>query len=192
MQKTPDLDFVSWKEFARMCEELAEKIEVDGQKYDSIVSISRGGHVVSRILSDLLGISIFNVSIQSYDALQQKEVQLTQKLGRYLEGQNILLIDEIVDTGITLQRAVAYLKRLRVKNVVTVALHVKPRTQFHPDYAARETTAWVVYPYEVRETMVNLYPIWKKAGWSKQKMAKVLTAGKFPKHQVEKYLDRLS
>jgi len=191
MSKMPELKFVSWRQFENLCFDLAVKLNEGGEKFDNIVSISRGGHVISRLLSDLLDVSIFNVSIQSYEALKQKELKLTQKLGQYLSDQRILLVDEIVDSGITLGRAKEYLKRLRAKEVISVALHVKPRAMVRPDYFARETNAWVIYPYEIRETYVSLGQIWQKNGVSIDNLKEVMVKEGFDRKKLE-YLENRS
>src|SRR3989338_809824 len=99
----PELEFVSWQRFHQDSFELAKLLSE--KKFDTIVSVSRGGHVLSRVLSDFLSLPIFNVSMKSYKGLENQEVALTQKLGQYLGGQRILLVDEIVDTCNTLARA---------------------------------------------------------------------------------------
>ncbi len=185
----PELKFVTWKEFEDLCFELAVKLNEGGEKFDNIVSISRGGHVISRLLSDLLDVAIFNVSIQSYEAMQQRELKLTQKLGQYLSDQRILLVDEIVDSGLTLGRAKEYLKRLRATEVVSVALHVKPRAIERPDYFARETNAWVIYPYEIRETYVSLGQIWQKNGKTAENLKEEMVKEGFDREKLE-YLEK--
>ncbi len=184
----PTLEFVSWKQFHLLCFELAKQLEEE-KDFDVLVSISRGGHVISRILSDFLSLDVLNVTIQSYEGINnQKELKISQKLGVNLQGQRILLVDEIVDSGRTLERALSYLRRIKVKDVVSTALHVKPRTSIYPDYFVVETSNWVVYPYEVRETVEGIVPLWKKAGLSYDEMVRKLRKGGFNKMMVEKYL----
>lgn len=188
MEQLPELEFVSWKQFHELCFELARKIKADGNSFDTLISISRGGHVISRILSDFLMLPIFNVSIQSYEALQQKELKINQKLGMFLDKQNILLVDEIVDSGRSLQRAYNYLRKIRVNEITTVSLHTKPHAVIQPDYYSAETTKWVVYPYEVRETINSLKPIWENAQLPLTDLRQKLIKGGFPEIFVDAYL----
>jgi len=181
----PDLLFVSWEEFYELSFELAQKIKNSGKKFDIIVSISRGGHVISRILSDLLGLQIFNVSIQSYEAMEQKRLTMLQKLNVFLDEQNILLVDEIVDTGLSLERAVSYLQRIRAKHVTSVVLHVKPHAQVRPDVFVVETAKWVVYPYEIRETWESLNIIGRKTGFSEEEVMQALIKGGMKERYLE-------
>ena len=105
--------YISWQKMHEMCFELAEKIvgvsEVELLRH--IVAISRGGLVVARILSDFLNLPIFNIAIESYEDIgKNKTPVITQDLGSAdFKGKNILLVDEICDTGKTFERAVGYL-----------------------------------------------------------------------------------
>lgn len=181
----PELEFVSWEEFHELSFELAKKLANEQTEFDTLVSISRGGHVVSRILSDFLKLPIFNVSIASYKDLRQDRVKLTQGLGKYFSGDKVLLVDEIVDSGKTLGRATRYLKRLGVSEIYSVALLVKPHAELKPDLFSRETSKWAVFPYEVRETIESLLPYWDRAGWTEEQIIDNLAAGGFDKSQVE-------
>src|SRR5690606_34701689 len=116
------------------------------------------------------------------------ELRLTQKLGLYLDKQNNLLLDEIVDTGKSFQRAIAYLNHLRSNSITSVSLHVKHHAIIKPDYFSAETTKWVVYPYEIQETIDSLKPIWLKAKLPTEDLQQKLIKGGFPKLFVDKYL----
>ena len=59
----PRLEFVGWVQLQQMCFELVHRL--DGLSFNVIVSISRGGHVVSRIVSDFLNLPLLNVTRSS-------------------------------------------------------------------------------------------------------------------------------
>ncbi len=158
--------FISWEKQHRMCFELTEKISKDtdkpeGLSLQKIVAISRGGLVVARILSDFLKLPIYNIAIESYeDVGKSKTPVITQDLGSAdIAGKNILLVDEICDTGKTFECAVEYLigifrgKSLRMK---TACLVLKSHSSFIPDYFCEKIDKWVIFPYEVRETVEQL------------------------------------
>lgn len=172
----PQLEFISWQRFHHDSFELAQLLAK--RKFDTIVSLSRGGHVLSRILSDFLLLPIFNVSVQ------------TQKLGRYLTGQRVLLVDEIVDTGKTLAAAQRYIQRLRTKEVFSVALYVKPQAKPVPDLFHNTSDKWVVFPYEVHETIQTLLPLWQKAKKPLADLRQRLLEGGIRTAYVDFYLPR--
>lgn len=67
------LHFISWENFHTSSFELAKKIQDSGEKFDTIVAISRGGLVLARILSDFLKLGIYNIAIESYLDIDQKK-----------------------------------------------------------------------------------------------------------------------
>jgi len=188
MKEFPSLEFITWQQFHHLCFVLSKQLELE-PSFDTIVSISRGGHVISRILSDFLKLNVLNVTIQSYkDINKRQETKITQKIGLSLKNKHILLIDEIVDTGLTLKKALNYLKRLGPSRVTSTALHVKPRTTIYPDFYATTTEKWVVYPYEVRETIESIRLILTSTKTNKSDFKKLLLNNGFPQEMIKHYL----
>lgn len=177
MGALPELVFVNWDEFHQMGFELSRKIKQLRPETCTIVSVARGGHALARLLSDFLKLPIFSVSIQSYQDLQQHELHITQELNVDLKGKNILLVDEIIDSGKTLARALEYLEDFDTLSVTSVSIHVKPEAIMKSDFYCDETTKWVVYPYEVRETIEALQPIWRSTGAGDDDLREALLKG---------------
>jgi len=191
MSQLPPLHFIGWDEFHHMGFELSKRLNETCPDAETIISVARGGHVLARLLSDFLKLPIFSVSIQSYQDLQQHELHITQELNVDLMGHHVLLIDEIVDSGKTLVRAMDYLQDFQPSKVTSVAMHVKPEAIARPDYYVAETDKWVVYPYEVRETIEALGPIWEKAGAGRADLEAKLLAGGIRQDWVETLLPRV-
>lgn len=51
---------------------------------------------------------------------------------------------------------------------MTLTPYIKPHTTYRPDYFSRETDAWLIFPYDIRETYDNFV----KEFQSKQKAHK--------------------
>lgn len=165
-----DLHFISWENFHSSSFALAKKIKNSGEKFDTIVAISRGGLVLARILSDFLDLPIFNIAIESYtDINKAKEPRVSQDIGSAeIKNKKILLVDEICDSGKTFERAVSYLNSVgaafrRPQGAETAPLQIKSaclvlksHSSFHPDFHKEIIDKWVVFPYEVRETIESL------------------------------------
>jgi hypoxanthine phosphoribosyltransferase len=188
MSSLPELTFVTWDEFHQMGFELARKIQETRPESCTIISVARGGHALARILSDFLKLPIYSVSIQSYEDLQQHELRITQELNVDLNNTNLLLVDEIIDSGKTLVRALEYLEEFRPKSVTSVALHVKPHAVRKSDLYIRELEEWVVYPYEVRETIEALKRVWASSGESMDHLKATLLEGGMNPLYVNTYL----
>jgi hypoxanthine phosphoribosyltransferase len=188
MSSLPELRFVSWKEFHDMGYTLAKQLKELRPESCTIVSVARGGHALARVLSDFLKLPIFSVSIQSYSDLQQHELHITQELNVDLRNKHVLLVDEIIDSGKTLVRALEYLEDFQLKSVTSVSLHVKPEAILKSDFYVDELTEWVVYPYEVRETIEALHPIWKAEGSGDEALKQVLIEGGIPAEWVDAFM----
>jgi len=160
---------VTWKDFEKECIALSKKIK--GLKIDKIIAISRGGLVASRILSDLLTVKISHISISSYKNLrQEKEPMISDVPKVNLKGKNILIVDDVSDTGKTLKRAIRYFKDLDVKTVYTTTPYIKPNTIQIPDFWTKKTNSWIIFPYEIKETAKTFVKLFK----SKEKASKKL------------------
>ncbi len=188
MKNLPQLQFITWPEFHDMGFDLAGQLKQTRPHSCTIVSVARGGHALARLLSDFLKLPIFSVSIQSYQDLQQQELRITQELNVDLKGRNVLLVDEIIDSGKTLVRAMDYLNDFGAGSITSVSLHVKPGAIRKSDFFVEETEKWVVYPYEVRETIEALQPIWEKCGHAPRHLRDTLLAGGLKPEWVDAYL----
>jgi hypoxanthine phosphoribosyltransferase len=184
-----DFQYLSWQGLHDLCFELFKKIEKKKLKFDRIVCISRGGLVVARIFSDFLDLPISNFTIVSYVRVGKTgKPRIAEKLGVDIKGEKILLVDEIVDHGTTLKKAIAYLKKLGPKKIVSLAPVLKPWTKIKPDFYVLETKKWIIFPYEIKETIEDV----KKMG--KEKRARREAPGQkflkigLPRKQVEYFL----
>lgn len=142
---------LTWQTLEKDCLLLAQKIQ--DTKVDEIISISRGGMVVSRMLSDFLNLPISHIAIESYvDLQQQKEPIITQVSSREFKGETILLVDELSDSGKTFERGLSYLQELPISKVYTAAPYYKEHTVHLPDFTVKQLDSWIIFPYEVKET----------------------------------------
>jgi hypoxanthine phosphoribosyltransferase len=160
---------ISWEQLENDCIMLAKQI--DGTKIDEIISISRGGMVVSRLLSDLLKLPISHIAIDSYANLHmEKEPIITQLSPREFNGERVLLVDDLSDSGKTFLRGLSYLKELPIAKVFTASLYYKSHAQYIPDFTMQKIDAWIVFPYEIRETREDIIKsLGKKEGLKKLK-----------------------
>jgi len=69
----------------------------------------------------------------------------------------VLVIDDVTDTGKTLEVAITYLKGCNPKEIRTAVLRYKISSTFCPDYyASREHEwRWIIYPWAVHEDLTE-------------------------------------
>ena len=88
------------------------------------------------IRTDFLGCSSYGDGMKT-----SGEVRLTLDLTNGIEGKNVLLVEDIVDTGLTMEFLTATLKARKPKKLWTASLLYKPealKTNFKPDYVGFE------------------------------------------------------
>jgi uncharacterized protein len=177
---------VSWDEYHSLARQLAAKLLSDGTPIDEIVAISRGGLTLGHLLTDLLRVPISTFTIQSYSDLQTKgKVKITKPLTVPLDGKNVLLVDDVSDTGTTLERAIEYLNMFTPKKITTLTMYYKPHSVYKPEYFAKTTSAWIMFPYEPTETIINLIKNMKQEKKIDKEIQAFLEKQKFPKEQID-------
>ncbi|MDP1722295.1 MAG: phosphoribosyltransferase [Candidatus Gottesmanbacteria bacterium] len=177
---------VTWNEFHSLSLLLAEQILKSKKPIDEIVAIARGGLSLGLILTDLLQKPISTITIQSYtDIEKQGELTITSKLGKQIKDKNILLVDDIADSGKTFQRAIKYLQAFRPASITTAALFYKPHSVFRPNFFAKETSLWILLPHEVAEWITTFTASMTKEGKSKTEIHAFLQKIGYNDDQIE-------
>lgn len=150
---------MSWNKIYELSISLAEKIRNSNFVPDLIIGIARGGWVVARLLSDLLDIDdVGSIRIQFYRSVgvTYHEPVVSQPVSVSVEKKRVLLCDDVADTGYSLKAAIEHIKNSGAEVIKTATLHQKSKTVVIPDYWVEKTDAWIIYPWERRETVTKL------------------------------------
>ena len=148
--------------------EIASEIKNKDIKIDTIVGISRGGLIPARFLSDLLLIPDIKIVAAGFysgpNRRMEKPVIYTSIPEDEVRNKNILLVDDVADTGETLEAVRIHLLEKGAKNVYTAVIYVKPWNKAKIDFYSQETDAWIIFPWEFIETAQQLFKIesWDK------------------------------
>jgi hypoxanthine phosphoribosyltransferase len=81
-----------------------------------------------------------------------------------VKGFNVMVVDDVADTGESLKVAVEHLEACGAKAIRTATLYYKPQSCFKPDFFIVQTEQWVVFPWERLETTRRLFDEAKKMG----------------------------
>lgn len=158
---------VSWSTYQTHAQAVAEQILTHTDPVDEIIAIARGGLTLGHILSDFLAIPISTFAIQSYEDIHnQGEVKITNGIQTSIEGKHILVVDDVADSGKTLVRAREYLTDFKPKKITTATLFYKPQSIYKPEFFVEETSKWILFPTEVRETISYVFKTMQKDGKS--------------------------
>jgi hypoxanthine phosphoribosyltransferase len=87
---------------------------------------------------------------------RKKRPVITQKIQGEIKGKNVLLVDDVSDTGESLKEIKKYLLGLEPALLSTATLYIKPWSIFMPDYYASKTAAWIIFPWEPYEAIKSL------------------------------------
>ena len=115
-------------------------------------------------MSDLLGNqNLANMKVVFYKdiGVRNKRPVITQPVTSEVSGKRVLVVDDVSDSGHSLRVVSRHLRRKGARDVRVCTLYFKPHSISIPNYYARKTTKWVIFPWERLEA-VRL--IAKKAG----------------------------
>jgi hypothetical protein len=173
---------------------LAKKIQQNFQP-EVIIGITRGGFVITRILSDILAVKkVGTIGIRYYKGINEtaEEPELTHELCIDIKNQKTLLVDDVADSGHSLKLALDYLKRQSPLSIKTATLHYKPQSIVEPDYFLIKTTNWLVYPWEWMEFTRNYFQERFAAGQTKEEIQEELKSFNIPAIIIKEIKSSLS
>ena len=145
--------------------QLAWNIYKSGFKPDYIVGVWRGGAPVGiavQELLDFLGVSSDHIAIRtsSYTSMgkRSKEVKvfgLNYIVNRVESEDSLLIVDDVFDTGLSINQVIVNLKKACKKNTPDIKIatpYFKPsnnKTKIKPDYYIHKSDNWLVFPHEL-------------------------------------------
>lgn len=159
MMTIPPCTLVSWQTIYRLSRELARAIRASGYRPDLVVAIGRGGYTPARLVCDFLHLNqLTSIKVEHYVAThRQSEVVIRYPLNADVRDLNLLIVDDVNDSGDTLAAVVRYIKTLAPRSVRTAVLHEKTVTAYPVDYFAKRVTKWrwIVYPWALIEDVTT-------------------------------------
>jgi hypoxanthine phosphoribosyltransferase len=152
---------ITWEDVYGLCCRLARQLRSADYRIDTIVAIARGGYIPGRLLSDMLGIhDLTGFKIEHYQGPDKRHTAFVKyPLCADVTGRNILLLDDVSDSGDTFAVGVEHIRqRCAVNEIRTAALHYKTVSRFIPDFFV-ETVGewrWLIYPWAVNEDLSTM------------------------------------
>ena len=194
MKSELDFEVPTWNQIYDMLLNLTEKIRKNGFKPDIIVGVSRGGWPPARVLSDLMGNSnLANVRAEFYLGVAETKEKpvLTQQVSMEVAGKKVLVVDEVADTGKSLKLVKEHIIEKGATEVKIATVYYKPWSIVKPDYYERETSCWIVFPWEIKETVRKLVKKCREKRKSiEEETAKLVKAG-ISTELVERFLKEI-
>ena len=157
-----DCTITDWEYIYGLCRDVSEQVIDADFEPDVIVALARGGWFAGRCLCDFLGLDdLTSLKMEHYVGTAAKsdepEVRYPMPEGS-VAGKDVLVIDDIADTGGSIRRAHEYVHERDPASVRTATLQLLRTSAFEPDYVGEglDEWTWVVYPWNFIEDMVDL------------------------------------
>lgn len=182
---------LTWMDVQRLSEKLADQIAESGFRPDIIVAVSRGGFDPARILSDELNIrSLASLQVIYYAGINERndKPQVKYPLNADISGLNVLVVDDVADSGSSLKVVKEYIDSLGPREVRMATLHHKPWSSFEPDFFAESVDKWIIYPWEPRESIEDIREKLLSEGVPEDELAVKLIEIGFTRKQVRRFL----
>ena len=186
-----DFEIPSWTAIEDSIMELARNILPLKEKLNAIICVWRGGAYPSRLLSDFLGIkTVYNIRVKYYDVIRKEREfpTILQAIQADLIGENVLVCDDVSDSGNSLTAVVEYLNQKQCNSITTATIYIKPWTNFIPDFYIKKTEKWIVFPWERIETIEDLTKNHLNEGKTLEEIERELLSAGFDQKQVKYYL----
>jgi len=146
----------SWDEIYDLMVNLGRKIKESKFKPDVIVGVSRGGWPPARIMSDLLNNpNLANMKVEFYKdiGVPSKSPRITQPVTSDVQNKKVLVVDDVADSGQSLRAVRNHLRRKGTEEIRVCTIYYKPHSIYIPDYFAKRTSSWIIFPWERVETI---------------------------------------
>jgi xanthine phosphoribosyltransferase len=142
------MTYYSYEEFISDIKSLKLPLEVYSP--EAIVSIARGGVTFGHFISSMLDIrNLYTInSIHYNDTTKLDDIKIFNipDLNNY---EKILLVDDIVDSGDTLEEVLKVLNTKYPKlQIKTASVFYKTSAKISPDYKIKEATDWIEFFWE--------------------------------------------
>lgn len=150
---TKNFQCYSWQEYWHYCHDITEQILASGNTYQQVIAITRGGFYLGDYISRRLQIPLAVIAVKSYGDDNHQQQDIRRGALSFVEKPqgHILLVDDLVDTGVTLQVVRDQLINDFAVTVKTAVIWQKNHSNFTPDYFYCNASAedWIIQPFEV-------------------------------------------
>ncbi|WP_333830774.1 xanthine phosphoribosyltransferase [Pararhodobacter sp.] len=144
---------VSWDQLHRDARALAWRLQglgPEGGSWHAVVAITRGGMAPAMIVSRELDIRVVDtISVKSYDKQSRAEarvIKAPQEAIMGTDGEGVLIVDDLVDTGKTLELVRALFPKAHYATVYAKPKG-KPMVETYVTEVSQDT--WIFFPWDM-------------------------------------------
>lgn len=141
--------YYSYNDFVEDSKILLEQI----RKYnpDALVPIARGGLALGQMIGEALNTrEVYSVNSILYEDTTKLGKSKVFNVPNLANVKKVVLIDDIVDSGESMNHIIAKLRKLYPHCKFKIAtLFYKPTASIQPDFTVREAKNWIEFFWEV-------------------------------------------
>jgi xanthine phosphoribosyltransferase len=152
---------ISWDQIHRDSRALAWRLDghgpLEGGAWKAVVAITRGGMAPAMIVSRELDIRhVDTISVKSYNHQEQSEPMVIKSPDMALvgDGEGVLIVDDLVDTGKTLEVVRALMPKAHFATVYAKPKG-KPMVNTYITEVSQDT--WIFFPWDMALQYVEPY-----------------------------------
>ena len=134
--------YYSYDEFLQDCHTLTQKIDWE---FDAIVGIARGGLTISHLFGEYYDIrEVYSINTIGYEDTTKLDCTEVFNMPTIRCAKNVLLVDDIVDSGETLELVLSRLSsRYPDTTFKTASLLYKDTASIKPDWYVKHADVWI-------------------------------------------------
>ncbi|NJK64166.1 MAG: phosphoribosyltransferase [Synechococcaceae cyanobacterium SM2_3_1] len=154
---------ITWADYHRKIEELAVQIYESNWEFNQIVCIAKGGLRIGDSLARLFDLPLAILAASSYSGPGNRnrgQLVFSRDLAMTTAnlGSHVLLVDDLADSGMTLQKSLDWLKYhygFYIEDLRTGVIWHKAASVIKPDYFVDylPDNPWIHQPFEPYERL---------------------------------------
>lgn len=143
--------FLSWRDLEFYLDQIVDHLRKTGISYDAVVGIKTGGAILSGYIAQKLALPQYHIKLSNavyqckktsgdiyqnyidvYIRNKPQEYMICEGMDISLEGKNIVLIDEMVSSGGTMNYSIDYLLQKKASHISPVTIISTLESKAHP------------------------------------------------------------
>ena len=141
------MQFYSFSEFNEDVKKIVSYFK--NKQIEAIVTLSRGGMSLAQFIAYRLSVrDVFCIRAISYEENKQLDEVKILDLPNLDGFSNILIVDDIIDSGKTIKKLLDLLKQNYDKNYYIASIYYKKSAIIKPDFFCKIATEWIEFFWE--------------------------------------------
>ncbi|MCX8173213.1 MAG: phosphoribosyltransferase [Thermoplasmata archaeon] len=161
--ETIKCQIVKWEDIEKWVDDVVEKIRKANYRPDVVIGLTRGGWIPARLICDELQVkSLYAVKTEHWGLTATKDGQakIAQTLPVDVRDKNVLIVDDITDTGQSLSLAKDHVASFKPSALKTATLLHITHSTIVPDFYSvevpKEEWTWFIFPWNFNEDIQSL------------------------------------